>query len=156
MCIRVDVITDCWGNGGFGGYFIIFSFVLQTGSFNKSACDMWSSPTFLPSSPSHSYLFLVFHRDEQNELLASLIRREEVGRSAEGHMLRRTTKKILNNCYIEGFDRSFMGCGPFNNVEKGSLNSLTSKVSFQIRRKSRLEVPNKLAYLCGFFSKTGT
>lgn len=60
-------------------------------------------------------------------------------RSAEGHVFRWTRKKILNNRYVECFDRSFMVCGSFSKVEKGSLYSLTSKVSFQIRRKKKTD-----------------
>lgn len=48
-CIHV---TD-----GLGGYSVIFFFVLKEGIVNKSGCDMWSSPTFFPLLPSHSFIF---------------------------------------------------------------------------------------------------
>lgn len=53
------------------------------------------------------------------------------------YVFRCPTKKILNNWYIECFDRSFKGYGSFRNVERRSLYSLTSKVEFQIRRKEK-------------------
>lgn len=65
-----------------GDFLVIFSFVLEKISFSESVCDMWSAPTCLFLPPPHSYLFMLFYHDEQIEVLALLMHKDERVRDA--------------------------------------------------------------------------